>query len=312
MESATFFEDFKGELETLSLRLESFLKAMPTRLSGAAYSLRDTIGCGGLPLAWPSIYFLLPFWLACDLGTPDSPPRSEDLCFANACLAYAVLVRDHLSDEADADRTACISVGDAFYTEGLLTYAGYFPSDSTFWRTARHKLWEASEMQMIEVEDSDTPNRLLDLEHYALVQSAKVNVGQLAIGAALTLAGPCDGGPLLEDHLREWQVGCQMLDDLEDLEQDARSGRMTRVMALAGARSVADDPVTRVNQLMGSGGGDGYLGEALECFCRSAESAPSPAGYLASHANYWLRLCRAKQVYYRHTSAVWQRTAKVV
>jgi hypothetical protein len=273
--------ELTGELAALSSRLLRFAEGMPPLLRDATFDYVDALGLGRERMAWPTIYFLWPYWVQHDLGRPVDDGCRE-IAHANACLTYAVLVQDRAMDEDRRGSGRDLMAANELLTEALLAYGSLFPAPSPFWPRCRALMRESWEGLLAEKVTHAAPDpAMLDADD--AIQRSKVNWLKVAAVAVGLRAGREGAIAQLLDHLDHWQSGCQLVDDFEDHRGDLASGNYTRFLVEAGVAGPGGRARASVERFLGGGALPAYFDRARDEYRLALRACPLPAGHLQDH-----------------------------
>jgi hypothetical protein len=281
-----FLHDFEAHTRYVSRRLHEFVERLPSGLRAAGARFQRAHGLTSETFAWPSIYFLLPFWVESDLGRPLDQ-ASFQIAYANACLAYTVLLQDHVMDDDDVGPDLCLDLAaaNAFLLEGILAYTLLFPVECPFWAQAAALMNSSWNALVLEKKEHAQPS-LGMVERDKEIQQAKVNAGKVAALAVAMLAQREDTAPQLFRHLDHWQLGCQMMDDFLDFRSDLDRGNYTQFLVFAGVTHLDDQSEARVQEQLGNGALRNYFECVVDHYKVALRECPTRTGYLSRHIEY--------------------------
>lgn len=280
----SFLTDFLSESHVISERLGGFVWQLEPALQEVATRYVAKAGLGSDAMAWPSIYFLLPFWIERDLGAERTSAVS-DIAYANACLTYTVLLQDEAMDEDLRDDAAHIAAASAFLMEGFIAYSSWFPHNSSFWGKAGRLMRESWNALLIE-RTTHVGGDSKALEGDEEIQQQKVNWLKAAAIGTCDVLGRADVSRDMLAYLDHWQTACQLMDDLVDAEADLNHGNYTRLLVTAGARPGLSDNKQRVERFIGSERLHQYLDVVDKNYGAALAACSTRDGYLARHIDY--------------------------
>jgi hypothetical protein len=274
-----FFSDFAEYRVELSRKMTTFCGSLPSALASAFLSFSGRYRWSKDSIVWPSIYFLLPYWIQRDLGC-DVTNVCMEISYANACMSYVVLIQDHILDRDESDSGPLIMVSNALSLEAVRTFAAIFDKDSRFWSHHRNFLQDSWNESLMEREKRLSPQLALTLSEVRM-QQAKVNTLKIAALAVALTVDHLQAMPQIVDYLNCWQMGCQAIDDFQDWEEDLQTSNYTRFLVTAGASS--SEGGAEVERFIGSGGLISYLEEALSEYNRARGACLTGGKYLDGH-----------------------------
>jgi hypothetical protein len=269
------------ELEALSARLRRFTEAMPPRLRAATLDYVDALAVGRERMAWPTIYFLWPYWVQHDLGRPIDDACRE-IAFANACLTYGVLLQDRAIDEERRDSAGDVMASNELYLAGVLAYGSLFAPSSPLWPRCRallRAMWEG----LLEEKVTHAAAQPESLCGDDALQRSKVNWLDVAAIALCLGAGRAEMIQPFVEHLDHWAAGCQLIDDFEDHRGDLAAGNYTRLLVEAGVTEPGPSAAPALERFFGGPGLRDYLDRARREY-RLAIAACPDGGEVQDHA----------------------------
>ena len=181
----------------------------------------------------------LPFWLlapAWYLEGRNDRACLNDILFAQCCLFLTVRLHDDLID-GQTHGSWLILAGDDLLIEAQDQLARHV-EDAAYWslfrRAARKTLHGIAEVDRLQTQPSGMPASSRRL--YASV-AAILSVG---VGAVFARTGRLAEYPMFERLFADLAIASQLLDDLEDVEEDAARGRLNvAATTLIGSRRLA-------------------------------------------------------------------------
>ena len=170
---------------------------------------------------------LLPVWLVASYVRAEKKPDSKkqilnDILWAQYCLFLFVRIQDDVFD-GHVQSPSLIFIADQFLFEAQDVFSGYFARSSIFWKLFRTYVQEST-LAVTEVDrlqKSPVVNSESLLTEYARV-NAIFKIGSAAVCLEF---GRMKDFSLIENSADEMAIGCQILDDLEDVSQDLERKR---------------------------------------------------------------------------------------
>ena len=153
----------------------------------------------------------------------------EDILFAQCCLFLTVRIHDDLID-GQSRESWLILAGDDLLIEAQEQLARHI-EDAAYWslfrRAVRKTLHGIAEVDRLQTQPSGMPASARRL--YADV-AAILSVG---VGAVFARTGRLAEYPMFERLFADLAIASQVLDDLEDVEEDAQRGRLNVAATIA-------------------------------------------------------------------------------
>ena len=162
----------------------------------------------------------------------------EDILFAQTCLFLAIRIHDDLVDgQVDGAGGWLIPGGDDLLIEAQIQFARHV-DDSEFWSMFRQALRSTmhgkAEVDRFQTERAGMPASARRL--YAQV----AQVLSLGVAAAMAKTRRLSEYAAFQNFFGDLAVASQLLDDLEDIEEDAVRGRLnTAATIIIGSRRMA-------------------------------------------------------------------------
>ena len=223
-------------IRAVSRRLTRYVRTRPAvfrRVLNQALDLQQGITRGGRTAVGDPLWLLAPAWL---LAERRDRSCLADILFAQCCLFLAIRLHDDLVDR-QVQGAWLIFVGDDLFVEAQSQFARHI-DEQAFWsqfrRATTRTLHAIAEVDRLQTQPSGMPAsaRLL----YGNV-SAILSVGVAAAFARRKRLADYAGFERLFDDLA---IASQLLDDLEDIEEDAARGRLNVAATLIiGSRAAA-------------------------------------------------------------------------
>jgi hypothetical protein len=215
-------------IRALLQRTHAFARTWPaaTRGTAAAASTPSSTGDGVAALGHQH-WLMLPGWLAAHFGSPR-PPVLRDIVWAQYCLFAFVRMQDDVLDQQAASPRLLL-VAHEFLVESERAFARHV-RDRRFWQFYRESLLTTSrgilEADTLQRRPGDRVEALL--RTYAAI-GAIFKVGSAAVCLPRGAQAELDAVGQFADHIA---AADQLLDDLEDLGEDLRDGRLNAAARL--------------------------------------------------------------------------------
>ena len=160
----------------------------------------------------------------------------EDILFAQWCLFLAIRIHDDLID-SQVRGPWLIAVGDDLLVEAQIQFARHV-DDSAFWslfrRAFRNTLHGIADVDRLQMQRAGMPASALGL--YAQVSG----ILSLGVAAVLARANRLAEYRMFQRFFGDLAIAGQLLDDLEDIEEDAVRGRLNvAATTIIGSRRTA-------------------------------------------------------------------------
>ncbi len=275
------FADFNLPAQHLLERLDHLARSLPLHLGEP---IRLQLRRRGLALpeapGIQTVVFYLPFWAQDYLGGATEPAWLDDIAYANACGALAVLIQDDVLDGevAAQDIPEWLATGNIFDMQSTLTYTRLFPAASPFWehfQQVRPREWAGLLLERRRHWGQLAPFTDADIQ----LLGDKCSVGEISVAALALAAEMPEKREELVQMIRLAHIGVQFLDDLEDWRTDLQRGNYTPLITrLAGTDGMLKEEELAL-RLASTSVAEDLLAEA-EAFvsqaCRALRPTPSP------------------------------------
>lgn len=217
------------EVESVVAHFSRYVEELPDELQAltGSTSLWDERGTG--------LSHWLPFWLNQEFCEGSLLPQARQMALANRFGQFFCLLQDGLIDKHAATKPEILLLIDAFFFKFVHGYHEIFPASHTFW-TYFERYWQEY-LQALAWEKSRHHGSFVCFTPEDFMwMSRKFSPVKICCAGIALLAGKEAEIPHLEQMIEYFQIGYQMLDDLQDWTEDIEKEDYTYPLTLVHLR----------------------------------------------------------------------------
>jgi hypothetical protein len=217
-------------LVDLQTRYQDFVTHLPPPLPDLARQSQTFFGPPGKGtfagvLEKPPAALRLP-WLFWDLFACNPDNLFLKVAEGGGCYFLASILLDHLVDGQAQDPGSQALLERALWIHGEACFRAVFPADSVFWEQHDRLLAEHETGLVAERKAQDDPEAFT-YTNLVSMASSKICPGLVSLAGLAELSGRTHLLATLETSLKNFAVGAQLIDDVQDWHADLAAGHLT-------------------------------------------------------------------------------------